>query len=1325
VIKLERNTSGDSVFSNQTGQTGQTKEDRSMRRKRTSSDQCSVDSAASKENHENKSERGNTPSISNSILATTEREKGSKRSIETQNRLNGILYGKGKEDNLPVKQGNRKESSRASNRLDMKTLLKQSSNSVFKGLQLDTIDPDFIFPGTVKHSDQSPALSFLSSGSFTEKMVRKISSVTGILPRKSNQDSLESESVRTASTVLTSTIADELVQWKEELLNNSKKKKEDSTIPSCPSTPSTVADTQTVEDDVAELTSFAETYQKNCPSYEVMPLEDRDVLSHLGGSFTTTGFSTLPPPEESLAYSAYSPSDTHTLDLLSPKGTGFLTRKLSTSRKSSSYTNSMYAAVSTTISRLGIFSAVTSAVPPPNQAPVVCAVPSCDEDMDVMEVKNEMYLDPEESLSNSQKDVKDMSLAVSLPNPLTLPLSLPLPAPALASDKRSSTILSALNGLDCDVTLLPMLEGLGKLKGTIVTIVLQCVVTRKMLVLDAATAILQLCSKKTNNSNRKEAIKGKNKNNEKNGDSVKSDNTEEINKKQKKSESQQVSAVLEKLTKQRLGANHAVARTVSSCCLLLVYLQLELQNEEYKENKTNKTVKKNKKEEKVSNEKLNNLIVSRFDRLAVATLSPFLEYNDVHWLSQTTTDAVMKDKDKDSKTEPALENVLPISKAVTASEEVKTLRSPSLRNKRSVHECNESSITPGREVKRKKSLTDEPSPSPAPVPQKSKRDCLWEIVISMKERYSSLTTVSPALRRLTRNYRPSVSSSGSASESDSSPLKSPSSSIGSPSMTVIMNSVRKQTRTDSISDQPQSTSEKSVQPVQQLKRSRSFLNRTQPLIPLSVAGTARLLTLTTSDCATTTAPSAGVVTNEVPQLRQDKPDVPIKTDGHTLKRTNSIVNVNKPTVGQRTGRGKGKSVRTSLKPDPNINSILSFTVPQRVSNGSGPVRKSPGRTSKQMKTASGSGDRGKDRHASKSTSSISSGSTNANRKEVEASDVLNSGGSVRRSARKRPREDVEDWGGHVARHTAVLRGDVNEVDETPAEKVRVRKSRMNLPTSGMRGLRGASAAMNELIGHPTRTTAKHGSTSKGTRGRSNSTTSNWDGREDSVGIADMQVSTVFSSGGSGRRSGAKWRSSSPFFLPSVDHLVNQNNQSLNTIAESQRHSAGTALGMEGNDEYVGVSSTGYRRSPRFTRDSISSNLNFDGKTSSSSSSASASATLNDMELALNLGLKSNAGSFSRNIYLQNGSSPAKNRTSINKDTRQSGIEVHNTPTIIQRKKRERSYSESGAPLTTPPAQNYHKPTRPSIGSPNPCDKSNNSKSFASSRSSPRRPYSPV
>ena len=170
-----------------------------------------------------------------------------------------------------------------------------------------------------------------------------------------------------------------------------------------------------------------------------------------------------------------------------------------------------------------------------------------------------------------------------------------------------------------------------------------------------------------------------------------------------------------------------------------------------------------------------------------------------------------------------------------------------------------------------------------------------------------------------------------------------------------------------------------------------------------------------------------------------------------------------------------------------------------------------------------------------------------------------------------------------------------------------------------------------------------------------------------------------------------------------------------------------------------MSSTGYRRSPRFTRDSISSNLNFGGKnasstsssssssnaTTSASASASASASLNDMELALNQGLKSNAGSFSRNIYLQDGSSPAKNRTSINKDTRQSGIEVHNTPTITQRKKRERSYSESGALLTTPPAQNYHKPTRPSIGSPNPSDKSNNSKSFASSRSSPRRPYSPV
>ena len=569
-------------------------------------------------------------------------------------------------------------------------------------------------------------------------------------------------------------------------------------------------------------------------------------------------------------------------------------------------------------------------------------------------------------------------------------------------------------------------------------------------------------------------------------------------------------------------------------------------------------------------------------------------------------------------------------------------------------------------------------------------------------------------------------------------------------MSLIMSSTRKQ-RIDLVSEKPVSMpSDKSMQSIQQLMRSRSLLSRTQPLIPLSVAGTAKLLSQnTSSDSASTSTVSAVVVTVEDSQLRHDKPDVPMKSDGHTLKRTNSIVNVNKPTVGQRTGRGKGKSVRTSLKPDPDINSILSFTVPQRALKGPGHIRKSPGRACKPTKTSSGtgagtgtgtgSGDRGKERHRNKSTLSNLSSTTHTHRKEmekVEACDVLNSGGSVRRSARKRARDDVEDWAGHVSSQNAALRGDVNEVDETPAEKVNIRKSRMNLPTSGMRGLRGASAVMNEMIGHPTRATTKHTSNSRDTRNR--------DRREDTAGIADMQVSSVFSSGGSGRRRGssAKRRSSSPFFLPSVDHLIalqmlnqhqNQNqNQPCNINVGSQPHSAGTALSMEGNSKYIEMNSTGNRRSPRFIRDSITSNHYCADKipSSCSSSSSSSISALNDVEIAMNQGLETNAGSFSRNIYLQDSTS-SKEKTSTSaptcvpasvnstKDVKQSGIEVHNTPTIMKRKKRERTYSESGALLTTPPAQNYPKPSRPCMGSPQP------SKSYASSRSTPRRPYSPM
>lgn len=1226
--------------------------------------------------------RGSIKGYQNSTSANIEKEKNSKRSQETADKLFTILNGRGKDgrsSRLSLGVAASGVPPRSSRRIDMKSMLRQSSAGAFEGLQLETVDPDFVFPGTgLKNNHTSSSSSSTSTGIISAAGDRKMYTSPSIdtttstplstaAITKKNLDMMklpetDTDSIATASTVLLSAAnTEELLYWKGQSNNESAE-------PSCPSTPSTVEDNQVGGDHGSELSTFAETYKRSSHLYEVMPQDDGSLFTGLPVTYGKGEFSALVPPEESLAYSACSPSDTRTPDLLSPQGVAFFTRKLSGSKRTTSLFGSMVSSFSSTVSStFGIFSAVTNpntnsntntntntnsestnsalnlkaapsaTIPIPAQIPVLVPV-----EVPVL------VLGPPVSTLKSQEIKDEVSRdAEMLPEKGTMALA---SAPVVGTANIS---LRSLQDLKCDPALLSALTGLSKLKQDIVGVILDCVVNRNIYVLDAAVAVNELLKSTT-----------------------KKKNTKEVKKKGKKTDTNLVCQILEKITKKPLGGNLAVAQAVSSCCVLLVYILLEIEwasAEKKQDNNVKKDrakIKEDRADEKAMREAVNDLIVSSFDRLAVATLSPFLGYDDVNWLTISDTTGGKKCT-ADVTTQPVLD---PIED---------NLLSPRLR-KRKAAALTDSPNSATRGLKKKRSLTEKNTPGASPP--RSKRDCLWEVVSTLKVRYQRVSTVSSAFRRLTRNFRPVAGVAGEISESDSSPLKSP--GVNSPS--PLGDDEKSDVRGKESAPPDRFLELLSMKGrTHGLRRASTFSGRTLPMIPLSIAGTALLFSV----------PSESQIQGPQHTAESDisiaSKDLSVGTSkgsgtGHSLKRTNSIVNVHKPSVGQRTGRGKGKNVRTSLKPDPNINSILSFTVPNGSSLGTrkgspgskagrGQVKVNISKAVEREKPHLGRNDKRNSSSSSSSTQAVSRKVT------VPSSDVISSGGSVRRSARKRAREDGDSW-----RPPTPLTCDVNEVEDTPVHKVRVRQGSSSLLASGMRVLRGTSPAVKGVV---RRASDLH---NRPIVGRDSTHTQESNSSHESThrkgvigaGIADSFASAVFGSGSSSRRNSTRRRVSIPFFLPDMGSEKDDYG------GEVQTHSAGAALGMEGNSE-VGSATKG-RRSPRFTSRSNSTVI-----------ASSAGNVPIEVELDRELSSSASNGSFSRNAFARSDNAPDSGKK------------------VLQRRHSSAHMPSSPAPsfrlsmISTPPVQHIGKAR---MGSP---VVHRSMADMHTRRTSPRRHYSPV
>jgi hypothetical protein len=379
--------------------------------------------------------RGSTRGYQNSTSANIEKEKSSKRSQETADKLYTILNGRGKDGkssrlSMGVASG---VPPKPSGRMDMKSMLRQSSAGAFEGLQLETVDPDFVFPGAARTIQPSSSSSSISTSvvsaagdrtMYTSPSINATTSalVTTAAITKKNLELLkrpetDTDSIATASTVLLSTAnTEELLYWKGQSNNNSVEQ-------SCPSTPSTVEDAQVGVDLGSELSTFAETYKRNSQLYEMMPQDDGSLFTGLPVAYGKGDFSALAPPEESLAYSACSPSDTRTPELLSPQGVAFFTRKLSGPKRAASLLGSMVSSFSSTMSStLGIFSAVTN----PTSNPT--------------------------SNTNASSESKDSTLhsvavrSASVPVPAQIPVLVPVPVPG------AGLPISTLKSLEANIT---------------------------------------------------------------------------------------------------------------------------------------------------------------------------------------------------------------------------------------------------------------------------------------------------------------------------------------------------------------------------------------------------------------------------------------------------------------------------------------------------------------------------------------------------------------------------------------------------------------------------------------------------------------------------------------------------------------------------------------------------------------------------------------------------------------------------------------------------------------------------------------------------------
>ena len=1067
-------------------------------------------------------------------------EKGSKRSIDVANRLYGILHGQGKDSEKysarsavlsgkPVTESsNRTKASRR--KVDMKLLLEQSSANGFEGLQLDSVDPDFVFPGSHREESSTEIVRIEQDGCVWPKNAVSVDGVMSVDPgaltpalgtqavKCVTADGTTSTAVRSSlpcsvdPTVkrLTSTVDDvdsdrgiaarlvdspsvfkELLYWKEECARKETKVLNGYKDQSGCSTPSTDADSQAIE---TELSHFAGSYGMNDASYEIMPQEDVSIFPCLLNPYLPSStYTLLEPLEESLAYSQFSPSADSQL-----------------ARRSQRH------------------------------------IPPGDGTFRIF--KNEMCA--------RQEAPRIDTITITTATAITI-TSEPKDALEDTVTSKKDEIAGGVD-LDCDVMLQPMLKLLNKHQKNVVAVLVNCIIRRKTYVMDAA---IELC--KIFQSNRKSIrMKSKDKKGRK---------KDEPSKKEVKSEIEAVSTTLEKMMKNRLGTSSAVGQAVSSSCLLLVYLQLESQRElnTVKVSAGNDNSRPNVHDKQLNNSakimagRANDMISSSFDRLALTALSPYVLHEDVQWLtfssSQKNKNVSNTSTDSSSSHDPR--ECSGVADGTPCPDINDVILSPKTRKRKSTPEKN-SVTSSGRELKRKKSKEDT-VPLVGDLSPKSKREYLWDIIQSLKVHYADVKAVSPVLKKLGRSYRPSAARPNlqyGASESDSSPSHSPGGMDSPDPIDAGMQTgdVR------SVKDITVGRSLLGTGDLSTRSRIRIKIDRKKPMIPLSAAGAALLLVKSDTLTSTLPDPSDIVPANAV--------TVGVSTKkGAGLKRTNSIVNVHKVSVGQRTGRGKGKSVRTSLNPDPNINSMLNY-IKRKDTNGSA-VQDSNSSAQSCLCLC----------QPSDSQKLCANCAAKQTKSGVDSRKDLENVSNVRRSARKRDREDSDRWQGPLTQLKNAC--NVHEVEDTPYEKVRARQTKSNVLASAMRALRGGNTTISEAAREeePRPAIGVGQGDERGldewksiaTRGSAKKSR-----RPQSMEATEVFTSGPLASGGSGKRSSARNMISSPFFLPAVDLLLSEYNDSEHDGKDDgnlfEQGSAAAALGME-------VLSQRRRRSPRLIR----------------------------------------------------------------------------------------------------------------------------------------------
>lgn len=317
----------------------------------------------------------------------------------------------------------------------------------------------------------------------------------------------------------------------------------------------------------------------------------------------------------------------------------------------------------------------------------------------------------------------------------------------------------------------------------------------------------------------------------------------------------------------------------------------------------------------------------------------------------------------------------------------------------------------GRDLKRQKSLKVE-TVIEVPV-RRGKMDCLSDILHFLQMRYEDLISARDVLNEIARECLPDPNS----------PTFSPMKGINGGDMRSAL----------------------SVDPVDassSLMEDNLGKTRNEPMIPLSVAGAAKLFSksdvISASKESSIDIDAALVVGKSVVSITNN--------GGKSLKRTNSIVNVHRTSFSQRTGR-RGKSVKANLKPDPNVNSILSFTVPQGVPSSKG------GSSAWALNL-------GNQIRAPLQGSSTSSSSENASITllgESSSSFDDSNSRSVRRSARKKPRNECSLEEGSLGSFFTQpdTRFDFRDIDDTPVEKLRNRREKGTGHKRGMKSLEGA------------------------------------------------------------------------------------------------------------------------------------------------------------------------------------------------------------------------------------------------------------------------------